>query len=68
MKKIIDYKITEESSEYSLAKIVNKDMQEGWQPLGGVNLIPYYDAIGQGYINYVQAMVKYEEEPTTKKC
>jgi hypothetical protein len=58
--KIIDYKLIGASTVDSLAAKVNEFIKDGWVPLGGVAYGPETDACR---VWYVQAMVKYEEQP-----
>lgn len=50
-KQLIEYKILVSPSFYTLQDDVNKEIRNGWQPLGGVSSVVNY--------SYIQAMVKY---------
>ena len=48
----------DEFAEEDFAKLVNEKIKEGWQPLGGVNVVNFYsDTRSDKKIN--QAMVKF---------
>jgi len=53
--KIADYKIIEEYDTQKLEQLVNKAIQEGWQPLGSVVV---YILPSDKMPWYVQTMVK----------
>lgn len=58
-KKIIDYMILRNPVAWMLAWEICTEMQNGWQPLGGVTFA------NEGWLFkkiYCQAMVKYENE------
>lgn len=56
---MIYYTILEESSKESLQNLVFRNMELGWEPIGGVSIAPEYDASGlhAGY-RYTQAMIR----------
>ena len=54
MAKIIDYTAVSTGNFKSFKDSVNKMIEEGWQPLGGISLAEWPDFI------FTQAMVKYE--------
>lgn len=54
-RKIINYSTYGRDSLYNLDKTIQKAIAQGWQPIGGVTQDDDDD--------YIQAMVRYEEEP-----
>lgn len=58
MKKIIDYEIIATSSFVGVNEIVNRMIDEGWQPYG----IPWDMRMGPEVYFSAQAMVKYKDE------
>lgn len=59
MKKIVEYNIVKEYSEVGLVTTVNEEIEEGWQPKGGMAVIhiPH-----PGMFEFFQVLVKYEED------
>lgn len=57
MNKIIDYIVLQRNSHFGLSDKVCREIERGWEPLGGV-------AVSGGWLVkiYVQAMVKYADE------
>lgn len=55
MKTILDYRVIEENTRLGLITEVNRAIQDGWQPLGGV-------AVDVDGCRYYQAVVNYEEK------
>ena len=54
---VSDYKVLNAINCYKLVPLVLEALQDGWQPLGGVN----------GYMGFSQAMVKYAPESVASK-
>ena len=64
MQKIIDYTIVYSGgNEEDMVEIVNKHIEDGWQPIGGVFHKPAGFGITSGFF---QAMVKYDDEKKDK--
>lgn len=57
MNKIIDYKVVSVRSDEGVRDKVNREIDRGWQPLGG--LCAHTDKSETEW--FYQAMVKYEE-------
>lgn len=75
-RKIIEYKVVGSHDDRRLEKIVNLEIVEGWQPLGGVFFKPQHEHFdipeghggwgGSGaksiiFSSYMQALVKYAD-------
>lgn len=60
--KAVEYKVVSVSDAGSLTKAVNKYMDDGWQPLGGICC----DS-GEGGIEYLQAMTRHNLQERRKK-
>jgi hypothetical protein len=58
MNKIIEYRTIHEFSQKSHEIKVNQAILEGWQPLGGINVILASPKTSTEFI-YSQALVKY---------
>ena len=56
--KVLEYTILADDCPKDLSEQVNANIQEGWQPFGGVACNPPTE---QSIEWYAQAMVKYEE-------
>lgn len=64
MQKIIDYTIVYSGgNEEDMVEIVNKHIEDGWQPIGGICLKPAGFGITSGFY---QALVKYYDEKKDK--
>ena len=63
MEKIVEYKILQGITSDQLQDWVEYNIQQGWQPLGGVSAV--YRTSSSG-VDFVQAMVKYAKESPTK--
>lgn len=61
--KVIDYEIMQYSNWSALEQGVRKRINEGWCPQGGLVV---HDAPHLMQISYLQAMVRYEEQPKVK--
>ena len=56
----MEYRIVSDSSYRDFVEEVNRLMQQGWEPAGGVAISPYQPRLGGSYsdeIIYHQAMV-----------
>ena len=53
MKKVLKYRVILENSKKRLETSVNEAIQEGWQPIGGIEI---------GGIDWLQAIVIYGDE------
>jgi hypothetical protein len=51
------YNIANETNEAALIQFVTQAMQNGWQPIGGVAVVPVGVANGQQVYAFLQAMV-----------
>lgn len=51
---MMKYRVVSEESEYELANRVNKWIEDGWRPQGGLSVVYY----GIGSAIWAQAMVK----------
>lgn len=56
MKVAVDYNIVRSDTMYALIKNVNTAIRDGFEPLGGVTMVPTED----GYL-FMQAVAKYED-------
>jgi hypothetical protein len=65
MKKVIRYEVIYANSEGEFVEQINKMINEGWQPLGGVG-ITYIEK--QMQVVYHQAMVEYEKASVQEDC
>jgi hypothetical protein len=59
MTKIIEYKIVRSNDVEDIDFLVENALADGWQPLGGVS-VSLSESDEYRYIEYAQAMVKYE--------
>lgn len=58
--KIVAYKVLKSHNADELTVDVNKAIQDGWQPIGGVSLALTTGMLTSAAYTYTQAMVKYE--------
>jgi len=63
MKEIIGYKLACCYDSGEMTNTVVKEMKNGWHPFGGIGYSRNEDEE-----KFVQALVKYEEEPVKKTC
>jgi hypothetical protein len=63
-RKIIDYQILTNESQYTLTTTVKGYIRDGWEPLGGVAVVDYQGkglVGGIGRYEFAQAIVKYSK-------
>ncbi len=60
-KEIMDYEIISSKSLNEVVKYVKDGLNKGWQPYGELKAVAFRTDEEVDYIEYVQAMVMYEE-------
>lgn len=57
---VTNYQVITDKDPVTLAANVNEAISQGWQPLGGINVVHYlvWDMIAEEVHEYTQAMVK----------